>query len=51
MSKLNGLLLGGRGSPTTLSVIEEQVEKAASDDEARRVALALTLASPDFQRQ
>ncbi|MFQ5550003.1 MAG: DUF1800 domain-containing protein [Gemmatimonadales bacterium] len=50
VARVNDALLGGRGSAHTLDVIRRQVADLRPRD-ARTLAVALALGSPEFQRQ
>ncbi len=47
---VNRLVLGGHGSAHTLDAIKGQVATVRDPERARELAVALALASPDFQR-
>jgi Protein of unknown function (DUF1800) len=50
VTRVNDLVLQGQGSARTLQTIEKQVGSLKDPDAARRLAVALALGSPDFQR-
>jgi len=51
LPRVAALVLPSQASSRTLDVIRKQLESVKDAREARKLALALALASPDFQRQ
>ncbi len=51
IARINAVILGGQASPNTLRVLREQVADARDPRQARTMAVAFALGSPDFQKQ
>jgi uncharacterized protein (DUF1800 family) len=51
VAAVNARVLGGRGSARTLEVMRREASDLPDPDKARALAVALALASPEFQRQ
>ncbi|MEO1228167.1 MAG: DUF1800 domain-containing protein [Myxococcota bacterium] len=51
VAEVHGRVLSGRGGPHTLMVLRQEVAKAKDPRQARSVAIALALGSPEFMRQ
>jgi uncharacterized protein (DUF1800 family) len=49
--RVNAVILGGQGSERTLQVIRQQINDLPNTGNARAMAVALALGSPDFQKQ
>ncbi len=49
--RVNAVILGGQGSEHTLATIRRQIEGLPNTKNARTMAVALALGSPDFQRE
>ena len=51
VSRVGAVILGGQGSARTLQTIREQIGDMPNQRNARNMAVALALGSPDFQKE